>query len=373
MVIKRPSIHKITPDIKNASIYFRGQPKWGKSQTFRDVVLEKFGDPERGLMIKCGAESGDTMLDEINSVQVESWEEVVELATWLINEKGKEHQIEMISFDTVDELIKMAEKEAMRISFIESRETGKPLKPRSINQAFGGFGKGHKYTVDALLTPLIGKLKLHFGVWCIAHTKMKINTNNVDSLNPEMAVQQLTSNLDSRYEACFSGLLDIIVTGAFENQEIVGSAEKNDKDVSLVDPTKQTRRLYFRSTPFVEAGGRISDHANIPESMIYESNSNNAKKFIEIIELGMERSKLSHRQHNNTEKLQKGTGNLSDKTEILTETMSNSELLDEVKKLYKECLDKEVKAQIRKVSGGAINQDTPVEVLQKILVILNQQ
>lgn len=330
---------------------------------FRDVILEKFGDPEKGLMIKCGAESGDSMLDEINSVQVETWTELMELVNWLIDQKGKEHQIEMVSFDTVDELIKMAEKEAMKVSYKESVESGKPLKPRSINQAFGGFSRGPAYVVNALLTPLIGKLKSNFGVWGIAHTKMKINTNSVDSLNPDLAVQQLTSNLDNRYETCFSGLLDIMVTGTFENNDVIGSVKKDKKEVSLVDPTKQIRRLYFRSTSFVEAGGRIADYADLPESMVFELNENNAKTFIEIIELGMEKSKLKYRHFNNTKKVEETTPKPSPSPE---------ELYSQVVERYKGCNDVELKARIKEMTGGKLTQNTSVEVLQEVLNLLKK-
>lgn len=389
MAFKKPTVHKIKPDIRNASVYYRAEPKFGKTTTFRDVILEKFGDPEYGLLIKCGAENGDTMIDEVNSVQVETWDEVKELAEWLIEQKGKEHRIEIIAFDTVDELIKMAEIEAMKVSYKESRDAGKPLKPRSVNQAFGGFGKGGAYVVNNLLTPLIGKLKANFGLWCIAHTKMKVNTKSVDSLNNEMAVQQLTSNLDSRYEACVNGLLDIIVTGAFENSDIIGATEigmvNNKKNVNLVDATKQTRRLYFRSTAFVDAGSRFADFADIPESMVYEFNQDNAKKFIEIVELGMEKSKLKYRQNNNTSQPAKAE---TEKIETIKEDLSipaeddlpieevewvepsKDEILQMVIDRFKACGDKEVKKQVREISGGAINKETDIEVLKQILEIL---
>ncbi len=480
MAFKKPTVHKIIPEINNASIYLRGEPKIGKSSLFRDVILEKYHDPERGLLIKCGAESGDTMLDEVNSVQIETWAEVKELAEWLIEQKGKEHNIEIIAFDTVDELIKMAELKAMADSWKESQGTKNPVKPKSINQAFGGYGKGPAYVVNMLLTPLISKLKQHFGLWgiahtkmktssnnvdslnaevavqqltsnldsryeaCfgglldiilwgIAHTKMKTSSNNVDSLNAEVAVQQLTSNLDSRYEACFGGLLDIIVTGAFENNDIIGSVEKgvgsskkevslvdptkqkrrfyfrstlldiivtgafenNDiigsvekgvgsskKEVSLVDPTKQKRRFYFRSTAFVDAGSRFADYAEIPESMEYKLNHNNAKEFIDIVELGMEKSKLKYRQSNNNipvksseepvvKNIEKKVVEVEDPVFVEPEpAVEDANLYDQVVTKFKACKDRDLKAKVKEISGGSVTRNTPDDVLKSILELL---
>lgn len=390
MAIKRPALKKIEPDIKNASIYLRGESKIGKSSTFRDVILEKFGDPTKGLLIKCGAENGDTMLDEVNSVQVETWGEVIELTQWLIEQKGREHQIEIVAFDTVDELIKMAEEEAIRVSNKESREAGKNVRAKSINQAFGGFSKGPAFVVNALLTPLLGKLKSQFGLWCIAHTKMKINTNKIDSLNEEAGVRQLTSNLDSRYEACLSALLDIIVTGAFENEEVIGTTKvgmkSSEREISLVDATKQKRVLYFRSTPLVDAGSRFADYAEIPESMELKPNKNNAKTFIEIVELGMEKSKLKYRQFNNTTKISKGEDlslNTQQKeemkasvteppvTEQPTVNETSEELLNQVSSLFKSCKDKEVKEKIRSMTGGIpLSKNSSIKLLQEALDLL---
>lgn len=353
---------------------------------FRDVILEKYHDPEKGLLIKCGAESGDTMLDEVNSVQVETWAEVKELAEWLIEQKGKEHNIEIIAFDTVDELIKMAELKAMADSWKESQGTKNPVKPKSINQAFGGYGKGPAYVVNMLLTPLISKLKQHFGLWGIAHTKMKTSSNNVDSLNAEVAVQQLTSNLDSRYEACFGGLLDIIVTGAFENNDIIGSVEKgvgsSKKEVSLVDPTKQKRRFYFRSTAFVDAGSRFADYAEIPESMEYKLNHNNAKEFIDIVEFGMEKSKLKYRQSNNNipvksseepvvKNIEKKVVEVEDPVFVEPEpAVEDANLYDQVVTKFKACKDRDLKAKVKEISGGSVTRNTPDDVLKSILELL---
>ena len=54
--MQKPSINKIVPDIKGLSIYLRSTKKFGKTTLFRDVILAKYGDPSRGLLIGCGNE-----------------------------------------------------------------------------------------------------------------------------------------------------------------------------------------------------------------------------------------------------------------------------------------------------------------------------
>ena len=58
MAFKKPEVNVIKPDIKNLSIYLRSTKKFGKSTLFRDVILAKYGDPSRGLLVGCGNEIG---------------------------------------------------------------------------------------------------------------------------------------------------------------------------------------------------------------------------------------------------------------------------------------------------------------------------
>ena len=89
MAFVKPVINEIKPDIKNLSIYLRSTKKFGKSTLFRDVVLAKYGDPSRGLLVGCGNEVGYKMLDNLNVTQVNTYKDMIELQKWLIEEKGK--------------------------------------------------------------------------------------------------------------------------------------------------------------------------------------------------------------------------------------------------------------------------------------------
>jgi len=109
-----------------------------KSTLARDLVIEKYGDPEKGLLVALGAEIGYKLLDNINVTHIESYKDLIDLKNWLIKEKGKEHNIEWLTFDVVEELIPIFEKEVIRLSVIDMK---KPCK--SINQAYGGLILAH--------------------------------------------------------------------------------------------------------------------------------------------------------------------------------------------------------------------------------------
>lgn len=282
MAFVKPTVTKITADISNLTIYLRSTKKFGKTTLFRDVILEKYGDPSYGLLVGCGAECGYKMLDGLNVTQVETWDDVIELKNWLISENGKEHHIKIVAFDTGDELTLLADAKTIKLS---NREN--PQKPvRSIKAAMGGYTAGEKYSANNLIKPMISELsKAGFGVWVIAHTKLK--TIKDKGALDEDGYMQLTSNLSADYEAAFGDCLDVCLTGIVDRDtEERGTGDKKKKYV-----TEMVRKLYFRGTDTIDAGGRFAD-GSVPEYMVFDK-PNMAKDFIKVVEDGIEGSKTN--------------------------------------------------------------------------------
>ena len=270
MAFTRPTVTKITADISNLTIYLRSTKKFGKTTLFRDVILEKYGDPSYGLLVGVGAECGYKMLDGLNVTQVETWDDL------------KEHHIKIVAFDTGDELVLLADAKTIRLS---NREN--PQKPvRSIKAAMGGYTAGEKYSANNLIKPMISELsKAGFGVWVIAHTKLK--TIKDKGALDEDGYMQLTSNLAADYEAAFGDCLDVCLTGIVDRDtEERGTGDKKKKYV-----TEMVRKLYFRGTDTIDAGGRFAD-GSVPEYMVFDK-PNMAKDFIKVVEDGIEGSKTN--------------------------------------------------------------------------------
>lgn len=291
MAFVKPTINVIKPDIKNLSIYLRSTKKFGKTTLFRDVVLEKYGDPSRGLLVGCGNEKGYKMLDNLNATQVSTYKDLVELKDWLIKEKGKEHNIEIVAFDTGDELTLIADKETIRRSNIEN-----PNKTtKSIKAAFGGYTAGEKYSANEVIKPYMTELtEAGFGVWCIAHTKFK--TIKEKGGLDEDGYMQLSSNMAADYEAAFGDVFDVVLTGIVDR----AFEEKQEKDKVKKYTTDTVRKLYFRETPLIDAGGRFADGA-VPEYLVFDK-PNMAADFIKIVEEGMEKSKTEFSVKKSTKK-----------------------------------------------------------------------
>ena len=379
MAFQKPQINTIKPDIKNLSIYLRSTKKFGKTTLFRDTILAKYGDPSRGLLVGCGNEKGYKILDNLNTTQVSTYKDLIELRDWLINEKGKEHNIEIVAFDTGDELALIADKETIRLSNIENPNK----KIKSIKAAFGGYTAGEKYSANDIIKPYMTSLQdAGFGVWVIAHTKFK--TIKEKGGLEEDGYMQLTSNMGADYEAAFGDIFDVTLTGVIDRDV----EEKGDGDKKKRYATDTVRKLYFRETPLIDAGGRFA-YGAVPEYMVFDKEDMGAE-FIKVIEEGMEKSKKTLGKkatvsapkptkkaepivEDIAEDIDEDIDDIDASEETTTETASDypEDLVGTIRVMFKDCADKDLKAEVKGIIAqhGKLNdcdEDALKEIYDKL-------
>ena len=387
MAWSKPVVNVIKPDIKNLSIYLRSTKKFGKTTLFRDMILAKYGDPSRGLLVGCGNEIGYKMLDNLNVTQVKTYKDMIELANWLIAEKGKEHNIEIVAFDTGDELALITDAETIRQSNVEN-----PTKKcKSIKGAFGGYTAGEKFSANDLIKPYMTRLQdAGFGVWVIAHTKFK--TIKEKGGLDEDGYMQLSSNMGADYEAAFGDIFDVTLTGVIDRD--LETKQVGDKTKKYA--TDEIRKLYFRGTTLIDAGGRFADGA-VPDFMVFDKPDMGAE-FVRVVEEGMEKSKstLGKRKSNPVVSTPKPEiqvtpepenpkvdslsyiedDDLLDETpvsEVPTESKYPSDLNGTIRTMYKECKDATLKASVKEVIAeyGKLN-DVDEDGLKRIYDMMTE-
>jgi hypothetical protein len=381
MAFKKPSLNKIATDIKQLSIYIRTLKKFGKTTLFRDAIIEKYGDAERGLLVGLGAEMGYSLLDNLNATHIESYQELIELKDWLISEKGKEHNIEIIAFDVAEELFPIIEKEVIRLSVIDTK---KPCK--SINAAYGGYGAGGIKVVELAKDYFLELRKAGFGIWMIGHTKFK-NIKEKGTLEEE-GYMQLTSNLQSNYEAVFGDIFDVTLTGYIDREIEEETIGEGDNEKVRRKATNEIRKLYFRGNTLIDAGGRFA-HGAVPEYLVFDQ-PNMAKTFIETVENGMKLSKSGVVVETESKPVHKEVKKPVVKESIEEEIAVEDNLLDEPqeevidvehnKQLKTKVAGKyktataEQKAKVKEILGkyGAakLDETKPTQMFEDILAIL---
>lgn len=353
MAFKKPVVNKIVTDIKNLTIYIRTLKKFGKSTLFRDVVLEKYGDPERGLLVGLGAEIGYNLLDDLNRTHIETWAELVDLKNWLIEQKGKEHNIEMVAFDVVDELIPIVEKEVIRQSFIDTKKQCK-----SINAAYGGYGAGQLQVVEMTKKFLLELKKSGVGVWAIAHTKFK---NIKQKGDIDEGYMSLSSTLQSNYESIFGDIFDCVLTGFIDRELEEETVTVGDDEKKIRHATGEIRKLYLRGNTFIDAGCRFKDGA-VPEYIVFDQ-PNMAKTFIDTLETGMRLSMSGGISQQEFKQIQ------TENEETVTEESIIEEIVEEV--MEEVLVDLEKNKQLKAKVAGKYKTAT-LEQKEQVKVILGK-
>ena len=317
MAFVKPTVKTIKPDLKNVSIYIRSVKKFGKSTLFRDVIMEKYGDPTYGCLAEIGMEHGDELLDNLNTLHLDTYKDLVEFQKWLIEGKGTEHHIEIVGFDVADELVPLFDKETIRQHNIENPQ--KTVK--SVKAAMGGYTAGEQYSATLMKNYFDKIRKAGIQVWVLGHSKYK-NIKDKANVDNE-GYMQLTSNLSAAYEAALGDIFDVVVTGMIDrNIETVG--EGNDAKRYATD---SIRKLYFRGTPEIDAGGRFAFGA-VPEYLVFDK-PNMAKDFIRTIEEGMEKSKTCNATFNSDgETTKKTTKKITKKAKVEESVVEEDKEID---------------------------------------------
>ena len=244
-------------DIGSFRHYWRGLRKIGKTSLFRDLVIEAYGHYKFGFLISPGNETGFHALANIMAHETPTWEDFVETIDDLVENKS-DNEFKIIAIDTVDELISIASDKVLKIHFQRKGE-----KVYTLNSALGGYGAAH-VMVQKLINDQIRRLESSgYGLVFISHTKIK----DIKEKGSEESYQQLTGNLESRFDGIFADKADIIATMA---------TDKKIQDERLIG---SERFIYFRSDNFVDAGSRFP---GIPERVPMS-----AEEYLKAFDIGV--------------------------------------------------------------------------------------
>lgn len=345
-------VNKVKCDIGSYIHYWRGIPKVGKTRLFYDLILEQYHDLSKGLLISIGNEMGVQALDGLYYVRAKEWSDIEDIVDELVENKS-ENNFELIGLDTTDELIKLAQKEVIRL---HKKKKGTAA---DFNACFGGYGEPRR-----ILTELIDNIlsKLHdggYGIIIIGHTKIRdVKEKNGDEY------QKLTSNLSADYDNIFMSKADIAM---------IINVEKDIDENKRV--TSSTRYMWFRNDGFIDAGGRFD---TFPEKVEY-----GAKNYIKAVEEGIKgaikdnisSSEIKKRaEKEKIEKNKEAEKYSKDLKENATNEDRNDELREIIKTRFPDASDK-IKASVKEIMADYgfkkfSEESIPTVALEKIVALL---
>ena len=177
----------------------------------------------------------------------------------------------------------------------------------------------------------------------------------------------LSSNIANTYNNIFEDMFDCVLTGMV------------DRDVTDGKVESTTRKLYFRSNNFVEAGCRFGD--SVPEYMTFDGDPREcARELVEILKEGLKQSsglndvEFKEQVKKEKEQLEKDAEEVVkelEKAEIEEDKETMKELINQLKDKSKDSKNKQILMKSIKESGKSKVSDLTLDEIKDILDKLN--
>lgn len=315
------------------NICLLGIPKIGKTTILKEIC-EKLVGTDGYIHFDMGREDGADAIQGIVSEKIQDWNKLMEVVNDITENKESDYpDLKTIILDTLDEYILMAEKESIRLYNRKNPDKRK----ETINEAWGGFGKGQDKAIDLMLD-VIWKLKsVGVSTIVVGHVKRKDITDPVT----EETYSQLSADATQKYFKAIQNKMHFIGL-AYIDREIV--KEKNGKKNPVTHQegvvnrvVSESRVISFRDDTYsIDSGSRFADIADkIPFDAdefikaLQDAISKEQAKSGESLDKAKE--KQAKREKEKEEKAKEASKNIK---ENKIDVEKNEELIETIKTAY---------------------------------------
>lgn len=261
--------NKVNLNILSYNICLLGQSKVGKTTLIKEVC-EKIAGDDGYLFLEMGQERGADAIEGINYVNCPTWDmeydeysnsagynDVIE--DIIENRTTKYPELKTVVWDTLDQMILVAEEEAIAMWNRECNANGKP-NVKTINEAWGGYGRGEKKAMEIMFKSIADLKAVGISTIVIGHVKNK----DVTDVFTGETYQVLTSDQQANYFNALKKNLHFLGL-AYIDREIVKEktgrkipGTKKDEVINKV--SGESRRIKFRDDNYaVDSGCRFAD------------------------------------------------------------------------------------------------------------------
>lgn len=238
------------------NICILGESKIGKT-TIAKEMCEKLVGEDGYIHFDIGREEGSSAIQNLVSEPIEDWNKLVDVCDDIVENKTTDYKdLKVVIWDTLDELVDIIEKEAIRQWNIKHADK----KTDTINSAWNGFGKGQDYALDLFLDKM-WQLK-HVGVSSIIIGHVK-RSDIIDPITQE-TFSKLTADTTQRYFNAIKNKMHFVAL-AYIDRDIVKekTGRKNvatKQDITINKAVSESRVISFRDDTYsVDSGSRFSN------------------------------------------------------------------------------------------------------------------
>jgi len=273
----KKNVIKVDPLAYNLGII--GESGVGKSTLVKEVC-EKLVGENAYIIANVGREDGIDAIAGAIYEDIPDWDIFDEFTEDIIENKLTDYkELKVIVWDTIDELIRIAEPEAIRLYNKEVRENPSKKEKReakTIKQAWGGYGEGEKYTIDLIMERMWELKRVGVAMFLIGHTKKRTMSDPVSGMDYDI----LTTNMQYNYFNALKTKLHILGVASIDReiiQEKTGKKDFSGKEKIQGKVNTETRKITFRDDNFnVDSKSRFSE---IIDSIVFDPD-----EFIKAVE-----------------------------------------------------------------------------------------
>ena len=237
-----------------------GESGIGKTTLAKEVCEKLVGD-EGYIHFDIGRERGADAIEGIVSEHIEDWAKLSEVIDDIVECKESDYpKLKVVIWDTLDELILLAEAESIRQYNKKQMSIPNGHKVDTIDAAWAGFGRGQAFAIELILN-MFDKLN-NIGVsnFIVAHVK---RTDIIDAVTQE-TYSKLTADTTQRYFNAIKNKQHFIAL-AYIDRDVVKekTGRKNvvtKEDITVSKAVKESRVISFRDDTYsVDSKSRFAE------------------------------------------------------------------------------------------------------------------
>ena len=243
-----------------------GESGVGKT-TLATEVCEKLVGDEGYIHFDIGRERGNAAIEGIVSERIEDWAKLEEVVEDIVENKKEEYpNLKVVIWDTLDELILLAEAESLRLY---NKKVPSDKKADTIAAAWGGFMRGQDKAAELILDMFDQLNGVGVSNFIVGHVKRSEITDPVT----QETYSKLTADTTQRYFNAIKNKQHFVAL-AYIDREIVKekTGRKNvvtKQDVTVSKAVKESRVISFRDDTYsVDSKSRF---ANIVDKIPFDT------------------------------------------------------------------------------------------------------